>query len=64
MNMDAAQVVDVTVVEEEVEDVAEAEVVDEVTIPIHYFLNMLQHHISLTTTYTYTRPMVPLLTAP
>ena len=47
MNVDAADVVDLAVIEEEVKDVAwalaeaEAEAEDEVTIPIHYIVHML-----------------------
>ena len=43
MNMDAAEVVDVAVVEEQVKDVevVEAESEDKVTIPTHYLVHMV-----------------------
>ena len=41
MNLDAAEVVDVAVLEEEVEDVAVAEEEDKVKIAIHYLVQMV-----------------------
>ena len=53
MNVDAAEVVDVVVVDEEVEDAAvvEVEAEDEVTISIHYLVDMFTERLFLKLRY-------------
>ena len=51
MKVDAAEVVNVAVVEEEIKDVAEAEVEDEVKFTIHYLVHMVMELLFLKIRY-------------
>ena len=51
MNVDAAEVVNVAVANEEGKDVAGAEAEDEITIPIHYIVHMVMELLFLKLIY-------------
>ena len=52
INMDAEEVVDITMIDEEVKEGSVEEAKDEVTIPIHYLVHMAMELLFLKLRYT------------